>query len=154
MVLLRELKSSVKNPLEMKSFYVLFVTAFALLLVPLTVIGVMAQRSFFVSARNSCAVPVERSFSGKVSESNDGLHIFTLKGANCSLAAWVNGSKNVDLSLWVYEPNGKIHVVDENKNKSYEFLYVPEPVNEGDYRLTIKLKSGNTSNYKATVSLR
>ena len=154
MALYRELKESVKNPLEMKNFYVLFVTAFVLLLLPLTVIGITAQRSFFVSARNSCAVPIERSFSGAASKTSDGVHEFNIKGENCSLAAWVNGSTNADLSLWVYEPNGKIHVVDDNKNKDYEFLYVPEPVDDGLYRLAIKLKSNNPSNYTATVSFR
>ncbi len=154
MVLLRELKSSVKNPLEMRSFYILFVTAFVLLLVPLTVIGLVAQRSFFVTARNSCAIPVERSFSGTASKTTDGEHLFALKGANCNLTIWVNGSKGADISLWVYEPDGKIRVVDDNKNKSYEFLYVPTPVNEGDYRIAVRLKSGNTSNYTTTVAIR
>lgn len=154
MDLVQEVKKSIKNPLKIESFYVLFVTAFVLLLLPLTILGVLAQRTFFVSARNSCAVPAEQSFSGTVDKTGDSEHNFTFKGQNCNLAAWVNGSGNADLSLWVYEPSGKIHVIDENKNKSYEFLYVSEPVTEGNYRLAVRLISGNSSNYSATVSFR
>ncbi len=154
MGLLQELNSSVKNPLKFRSFYVLFVAAFALLLLVLTTLGLMSQRNFLTEARNNCAVPAERTFTGNANQTKDGEHVFIFSGINCSLSAWVNGSGSVDLALWIYEPGGNVWVVDENKDKSYEFLYVPQPVKEGTYRLAIRLNSGGNSNYTATVSFR
>ena len=154
MDLLREVKASAKNPFSMKSFYVLFVTAFVLLLIPITIIGVIYQGNLFAQARNSCAIPVERSFTGTTSKSTAGQHSFELTGKNCTLTAWVNGKEGSDISLWVYEPDGKIHVVDENTDKSYEFIHSSQPAKEGTYRLTVRLISGNASDYTATVSFR
>ena len=154
MDLLREVKSSAKNPFSIKSFYVLFITAFVFLLIPLTIIGIIYQGNLFAQARNSCAIPVERSFTGSTSESTSGQHSFEFSGKNCILTAWVNGNEGSDISLWVYEPDGKIYVVDENNDKSYEFLHSSQSAKEGTYRITVRLISGNTSDYTATVSFR
>lgn len=152
--LLEEVESSVKNPLKFRSFYVLFVTVFVLLLIPLTIIGLLLQRNFFTHASNSCAVSVQRTFTGTVDRTKDGAHVFVFSGVNCSLTAWVNGSGNVDLTLWVYEPDGNVLVVNDNRDKSYEFLYVSGPVKEGTYRLAVRLNSGINSTYTAAVSFR
>ena len=152
--LLNEVKTSARNPLSLKSFYVLFITAFVLLLVPLTVIGVIYQGNLFAQAKNSCAKPAERTFSGSTSENVSGQHTFTFSGSGCTLTAWVNGSEGTNISLWVYEPDNKINVIDENTDKSYEFFHSSELAKEGDYRITVRLISGESSDYTATVSFR
>ena len=154
MHLLKEVKASVKNPLSIKSFYVLFITAFVLLLTPITIIGVVYQGNLFAQAINSCAEPVEREFTGTANNNSTNQHSFTFTGSGCTLTAWANGSKESDISLWIYEPNGEIQVVDENSDKSYEFFNSSEIASEGIYRITVRLVSGESSDYTATVSFR
>lgn len=154
MKLLKEIKTSVRNPLSVKSFYVLFITAFVLILTPLTVIGVIYQGNLFAQAVNSCVKPVEREFSGTTSANSAEQHSFTFSGSGCTLTAWVNGSEESDISLWIYEPNGKIQVVNDNSDKSYEFFTSAEIASEGIYRITVRLVSGESSDYTATVSFR
>ncbi len=144
MALLKEIKSSLKNPLSMRSAFVLFVSGFTLLLVPLTVLGVLSQRTFFTNAKSNCAVPAEQTFKGTTNQNTDGEHNFTFSGEGCTLTAWVNGSDNSDLALWIYEPDGNIRVVDDNKDKSYEFIFVDETVKSGDYRLAVRVLSGGS----------
>lgn len=154
MELLKEIKLSVKNPLSMRSGFVLFVSGFILLLIPLTVIGLLSQRTFFTNAKNNCAIPAERTFKGSTSQKTYGEHNFTFNGEGCTLTAWVDGSGNSDLSLWIYEPDGNIRVVDNNKDKSYEFIFVDETMKSGDYRLAVRILSGGSSEYTATISFR
>lgn len=154
MRLLEEVKTSVKNPLSVKSFYVLFITAFVLILTPLVVIGLIYQGNMFAQARNSCVKPVEREFSGTVGNNSLDQHSFTFAGSGCTLTAWANGSGESDISLWIYEPNGEIQLVDENSDKSYEFFNSAEIANEGIYRVKVRLVSGDSSDYTATVSFR
>ena len=154
MDLLKEIKSSIKNPAALKSFYVLFVTAFVLLLVPLTVLALASQVNYLAQARNNCAVPIEKTFTGAISEGRDGEHVFVFDGSDCSLTARANSLDDKDISLWLYLPDGNIKVADKNINKSYEFLYAQEPVQKGSYRLAVRLKSGGSSNYTATISFR
>ena len=154
MDLLKEIKLSLKNPTTLKSFYVLFVTAFVLLLIPITVLALASQSNYFAQARDNCAVPIEKTFTGVISEGRDGEHVFVFDGSNCSLTARANSLDDRDISLWLYLPDGNIKVEDKNINKSYEFLYAPEPVQKGTYRLAVRLKSSDSSNYTATVSFR
>ena len=53
-----------------------------------------------------------------------------------------------------YHGRVKVTVIDKHTNKSYEFLYAPEPAQKGTYRLAVRLKSGESSNYTATISFR
>lgn len=152
--LLSEVKSSAKDPFTIKSFYVLFVTAFALLLIPLSVLAIVSQRSLYSEAKNSCAVPAERTFTGSTDKTRDGEHVFVFDGAGCQLTAWVNWTGKEDLSLWIYEPDGNIHVMDKYSDKNYELLRVSEPVKAGKFRVAVRLVSGDRSNYSATVSFR
>lgn len=154
MELFKEIKSSIKNPLSLRSSFVLFTSGFILLLIPLTVIGLLSQRSFFTNAKSNCAVPAEKTFKGTTSQTSDGEHNFTFSGENCTLTVWVDGSDNSDISLWIYEPDGNIRVVDDNKDKSYEFIFVDEAMKSGDYRLAVRILSGGSSEYTATISFR
>ncbi len=154
MSILDEIRSSVKNPASIKSFYVLFVTVFFLLLIPLTVFGVLSERTLITQAQGSCALPAEKTFTGRVTPNQNGDHAFIFKGTDCSLNAWVNGDGNSDLALWIYQPDGTIRVVDDRKDKSYEFVSIPAPVKEGGYRLSVRLKSGVATSYTTTVSFR
>ena len=154
MDLVKEIKSAVKNPATLKSFYVLFVTAFVLLLIPITVLALAYQGTYLAQARDSCAVPIEKTFTGVISEGRDGEHVFVFDGSNCSLTARANSLDDRDISLWLYLPDGNIEFADKNINKSYEFIYAAEPVQKGTYRLAVRLKSGESSNYTATISFR
>ena len=154
MELLKEIKSSIKNPLTMRSGFVLFVSGFILLLIPLTIIGLLSQRTLFTNAKSNCAVPAEKTFKGSARQTTDGEHNFTFSGEGCTLTVWVNGSSNSDLSLWIYEPDGNIRVVDDNKDKSYEFVFINETMKSGDYRLAVRVLSGGSSKYTATISFR
>ena len=154
MNLLREVKSATKKPFSVKSFYIFFVAIFLVLIAPLTVLGIVHQGNMIRNANSNCAVPAEKSFSGNAGISRDGIHEFEFSGENCKFTAWVRWDGDGDLSLWVYEPTGNVHVIDGQKNKKFELFKVTDKSKAGKYRIAVKLVTGNSLNYTATVSFR
>ncbi|MEX0617128.1 MAG: hypothetical protein WD231_05000 [Candidatus Woykebacteria bacterium] len=154
MDLFEKVQTALKEPFSIPSFYTLFVTLFILLMLPLTVLGIYAQRGFLAQAKENCASPAERTFTGSLNPNKDSEHTFVFDGGNCRLTAWVNGEGDADVSLWIYEPDGNIRVVDEHKDKSYEFVSVASPAKKGQYRIAVRQKAATVSSYSVTVSFR
>jgi hypothetical protein len=139
MDLLKLTKRAVENPLHVNNFFVLFVTSFIILIIGLTLISFFGMVLPGRGASN-CDTQSSKKVAGKISTSTNEVFQLDFKGnTSCLISArfdWKD-SKNV-AKIWVYDPEGRIEVIEPILNQTTAHYTAISPVKPGVWRLVVK----------------
>ena len=157
MDLLKLSKKAIQNPLHYTNFFVLFVTSFILLIVGLSVIatlGLLTREQKVDPA--SCNFKQSKKFNGDGASTNNATFQLDYKGnATCILSALFSWKDSVNIdSVWIYNPEGKIEVIEPTDGyNSVEFSKNP-PLTTGRYRFVIKANTTSALKYSGNISIQ
>jgi hypothetical protein len=144
--MLSKLRHAIKNPFDLKNFYLLFLVAVILLLVP-TIIVELASKEF-----PTCK-PSQLRFNGDLASGKGDVYQFTYSGPNsCKLMISPNDMEEDEMSLWVYKPDRSIDVVDLSTSSGDQDSVVTSG-NQGTYQLSIRNKDSSKTQYQLNVTV-
>jgi hypothetical protein len=139
-------EAAIKNPFEVRNFYLLFLVAFVLLFIPALVIGLISRDSM------QCK-PYQLRFHGDLGSGKGKVYQFTYNGpASCKLKISPDNVASEDMSLWVYKPDKSIDVVDLSTLTSKGSSVVTAGKN-GTYKLSVRNKDSSEVEYQLSVSV-
>ena len=157
MDLLKLSKKAIRHPLHYTNFFVLFVTTFILLIVGLSVACVLGWAT--TDSRENpggCNFKQSRKFNGDVSATNNAIFQLDYKGnGTCVLSAifsW-KSAKGID-SVWVYNPEGKIEVIEPTNGQNSVGFSEASPLTTGRYRFVIKANTTSALKYSGNISIK
>ena len=139
-------KAAIKNPFEVRNFYLLFLVAFVLLFIPTLVIGLISRDSM------QCK-PSRLRFHSDLESGKGEIYQFTYNGSDsCKLAIAPNNVGFDKMSLWIYKPDKSIEVVDLSTLTSSGGSVVTKG-DQGTYRLSVRNKDSSKIDYQLNVSV-
>lgn len=154
MDLLAQFKKSVKNPFNIGSFYIIFVTVFLVLIIGLVLVLVLKVFGH-QQKTTACSHPVEKTFVDSVAKNNDIIYKVNFKGnKECFLDTWLTWNKPTSLALWVYDPSGNITTYNNTPDKSYLKTDVQEPIKKGVWKFVVKNSTQTKVLYKGSIGFR
>ena len=138
-------EAAIKNPFEVRNFYILFLVVFVLLFIPTLVIGLISKDSM------QCK-PFHLGFHGDLESGKGEVYQFTYKGSDSCKLLISRNNMDDEMSLWVYKPDKSIDVVDLSTLISKGGSVVTAGKN-GTYKLSIRNKDSSKIDYQLNVSV-
>jgi len=143
---LAQIRKAVNNPFDFRNFYILFIVAVVLLLIPIIIISFVARSSMICK-------PYRVDLKGDLSSGERKIHEFNYSGSNsCKVAILPKLSSGRALSLWIYKPNNDIEVIDISNSKNNSELITTGSSN-GRYRVSIQNKSALRATYQLIIGV-
>ncbi|HEX7456330.1 MAG TPA: hypothetical protein VF303_02595 [Candidatus Nanoarchaeia archaeon] len=144
--MLSQMRNAINNPFDLRNFYVLFVVAVILLLVPIIVISIISRASLMCK-------PAQLRFAGDLASGEGKVYEFIYNGSNsCNLQISPKAASNEEVSLWIYKPDKSIEVVDLSTMTSSGSVIKAEG-EKGTYRISLRNKNSSKTQYQLRVSV-
>ena len=144
--MLKQVERAVKKYFNFRTFYLLFLLEAAMILGSLLFVETAARLS------SSCKTS-EINISGKLAANDLKAYEFNYDGEdNCYLLVLPEWDTRDGISLWLYEPNGDVEVLDvlaTPDKKAIELSETPK----GKYRISIHNRNGKEVEYKLKIFL-
>jgi len=156
MDLAKEFKSAVKNPLNFKNLFVIFVTVFLILIVGLSLLTLVKKITALSNKTTACNFPKTISVPGSVVLNKDSVYKLNFEGNNnCLLHVWFTW-KELDqkIDLWVYDPKGNVQIVEPTKTQSNLSFTLNTPIDKGNWRFILKSKNKKPISYNGGIAIR
>lgn len=147
-------KKAVRQPLNHKNFYILFVTAFFFLIIGLSLLAFFGAMSDPEAEINTCNSKQSQSLSGRITPEKDVVYQMDYQGNDLCILSAVFTWKNPDSvkAIWVYNPQGEIEVIEPHDENSASFTQV-SPLESGKWRFVMKANGSNAS-FSGNLSLK
>lgn len=144
--MLSKLRIAIKNPFDLRNFYLLFLVAVVLLLIPTIIIGLISKDSV------QCK-PFQLRFHGDLGSGKGKVYQFSYSGPNsCKLTISPNNIASEEMSLWIYKPDKSIEVVDLSTLDGNGGSVITKGTN-GTYKLSVRNKNSSSTEYQLIVSV-
>lgn len=155
MDLLKLLKEALRNPLKIKSTFIIFVNVFFVLIIGLTMFSVLHFLGFDLTPAGACDQQKSKNLDSKVGKSKEISYDFTFSGnSKCFFYAFVTWDDPKDsISFWIYDPKGKVSVVEPSYKNTHNFIYTSSPIKQGTWKIVLKTDS-KAVDYTGQISLR
>jgi hypothetical protein len=149
-------RAAIKHPLRPNNFFVLFVTTFIVLIIGFSVLyalSLLTQRRS--SSQSLCDSSESEKVSGDVSSTSNEIYQLEFKGnERCFLsAAFTWKDPNDAAEVWVYNPEGKIEVVEASVNQTSTQFLKGSPIKAGLWRFVVKGKNSAAFKYSGRISV-
>lgn len=149
-------KKAIQNPFNFRNVFVLFITGFLVLIVGLSLISILGKLAGQVNPETACNSSLNKEISGQAYSSNDVVYRLDYRGnSQCFLSAfltWKNPKGAV--SLWVYDPDGKVEVIKPLSKQTYAQFYKASPLPIGEWKFVIKAVEAAEVTYFGNLSVR
>lgn len=155
MDLLKLLQEAIKNPLKIKSTFIIFVNVFFVLIIGLTMFSVLHYLGFDFSPAGACDQQKSKQLESTVGKSKEVAYDFTYTGnSHCFFETFVTWDNPADaITFWVYDPKGKINVYEPSNKYTHNLIYIPSPILQGDWKVVLKTESGKVD-YTGEINFR
>jgi len=155
MDLLKLLREALKDPFKIKSTFIIFVNLFFFLIIGLTMFSVLHFLGFDLTPAGACTQQKSREIDATVGKSKEISYDFSYSGNSyCFFTAFVTWDNPKDaITFWIYDPKGKVSVVEPSFKQTHNFIYTPSPLMEGDWKLVLKTDSDKVD-YTGEINFR
>ncbi len=155
MDLLKLLKEALKHPFQIKSTFVIFVNVFFVLIVGLTMFSVLHFLGFDLTSPGNCDQIKSKKISSTVGKSKEIAYTVKYAGnSDCFFNTYVTWDNPEDaITFWIYDPKGKVNIYEPSNNFTHNFLYIPTPLTQGDWRIVLKTESESVD-YTGEIKFR
>lgn len=149
-------KKAINKPLQPKNFFVLFTMLFIILVGGLSIISLLGLTFGTSRQFSACSGGEARNISGKVTTNQDAVYQVDSNGdSNCLLSLVLNWKPtSQSASIWVYNPDGKIEIIEPSTNQATASFLKTSPLESGRWRFVVKAKDKTTLNYSGQITLR
>ena len=149
-------KKAIQNPLHYHNFFVLFVTTFIILVLGLSIVSLTSKLLTQVSSVTACDSAQNKKIAGRALSSDDVIYQLNYKGnSQCFLAAFLTWKEPREaITLWVYDPSGKIEVVEPSEKQTHTQFYKASPLSSGEWKFVIKAANGTQVDYSGNLSVQ
>jgi hypothetical protein len=155
MDLLKLLKEALRDPFKIKSTFIIFVNVFLFLIIGLTIFSVLNFLGFDLTPAGACDQKVSKEIESTVGKSKEVAYDFTFDGnSNCFFYAFVTWDKPEEsINFWVYDPKGKVTVIEPTTKHTYNFINPSSPITKGDWKIVLKTDS-ESIDYTGEINFR
>ncbi len=149
-------KKAIHNPLHFKNFFVLFITTFIILTVGLSLIAIFGKFFNPFDSSTACDFTQSKKVSGQAQTADDVVYQLNYTGnSQCFLSAFLTWKKPEEaISLWVYDPTGKVEVVKPDGKQTHTQFYQASPLSVGDWKFVIRAVKGEEIDYSGNFSIK
>lgn len=156
MDLIKELKLAVKNPFNFKNLYIIFFHLFLILIVGLSMLIVIKIVFLNKDTLTACSTPKSNNFTETVINSKNIVYQIKFSGnEKCFLHSWFTWENEAqNLSLWVYDPNGNVTVVEKTASLPNLYYFSNSPLTKGTWRLILKTDSAKALPFSGSLEIR
>lgn len=97
-----------------------------------------------------------KKVSGKLSQNKQAVYQLEYQGGTeCILTAIFDWKNPEDVtSIWVYNPEGDIEVIEPGKNQTSATFAKNSPLSQGRYRFVLKSEKSSELKYSGNISIR
>ncbi len=156
MDLAKEFKIAVKNPINIKNFFVIFFSFFLVLIIGLTMLAVGKSLFFNTSVKTACNSSNVMQVSSSVVTKNDVIYNINFNGnSQCFLNTWFTWKNPAQkVTLWVYDPNGNVNLVEPAKGQTNVNFLANSSLIKGKWRIILKTDSTTKIPYSGEIGIR
>ena len=141
-----KLHTAIKNPFDLRHFYLLFLATVVLLLIPTIIVGLISKD--LVQCK-----PFQLKFHGDLGSGKGKVYQFSYSGPNsCKLKISPDNIASEKMSLWIYKPDKSIDVVDLSTLDGNGGSVVTKGKN-GTYKLSVRNNDSLSTEYQLIVSV-